>query len=80
MVLLPMLIGRFFVYIAILFRGVNSMFFQLFAIFSWRFQRKIVNLPSDINYLNILPWVNILTPSPIGASNASSDKNSARTC
>ena len=42
--------------------------------FSWRFHRKIVNLPSDINYLTILPWVNILTPSPIGASNASSDK------
>ena len=60
--------------------GVNSMFFQIFAFFSWSFQRKIVNLPSDINYLNILPWVNILTPSPIGASNASSDKNSARTC
>ena len=30
-------------------------------------------MPSDINYLTILPWVNILTPSPIGASNASSD-------
>ena len=49
------------------------MVFQIFAFFSWSFQRKIVNLPSDINYLNILPWVNILTPSPIGASNASSD-------
>ena len=30
-------------------------------------------MPSDINYLTILPWVNILTPSPIGASNASSE-------
>ena len=39
------------------------MVFQIFAFFSWSFQRKIVNLPSDINYLNILPWVNILTPS-----------------
>ena len=56
------------------------MVFQIFAFFSWSFQRKIVNLPSDINYLNILPWVNILTPSPIGDSNASSDKNSARIC
>ena len=59
---------------------VNSVVFQIFAIFSWSFQRKIVNLPSDINYLNILPWVNILTPSPIGDSNAFSDKNSARIC
>ncbi|WOZ84873.1 PD-(D/E)XK nuclease family transposase [Segatella copri] len=31
-------------------------------------------MPTDINYLNIWPWVNILTPLPIGASNASSDK------